>query len=115
MPTAASGRIVGVTIPEQLGRSPEGVPDLTVLSLQKLEFFGAQYTENGKIRMGLLVKSGEDFYLDPRGDQWVGGLRPLSDKLKKSAMDKYIAVVGVDAKDLPIEDNVDVVAQEVSE
>lgn len=114
MPTAASGRIVGVTTPEQLGRAPDGVPDLTVMHLKKLEFFGAQYTENGKVRGGMLVKDGDEFYLDPAGEQWTSRLRPLSDKLRKSAMDKYIALVGVDAKDLPMQDSVDVVAEEMT-
>jgi hypothetical protein len=113
MSTTTAGRVTGVTIPDQLGRAPEGVPDLTVLHMKELRMFGVQYTENGKMKAGMLVKDGDTFYLDPAGDQWVNRLRPLSDKLSKSAMAKFDQIVGVSAKDLPMDDSVDVVAMEM--
>ena len=112
MPGPNAGRVVGVTIPNQDGRAPDGVPDLTVLHLKELRMFGAQYTENGKLKSGMLVKDGDQFYLDPAGGDWVNRLRPLSDKLNKSATDKFEQQQPLAPKDLPIEDSVDVVAAE---
>lgn len=114
MPGQNAGRVVGVTTPEQLGRAPDGVPDLTVMHLKELRMFGAQYTENGKIRAGMFVKDGDEFYLDPSGGEWVNRLRPLSEKLSKSATAKFEQLQGITAKDLPMEDNVDIVATELT-
>lgn len=112
MPGQNAGRVVGVTTPEQLGRAPDGVPDLTVMHMKELRMFGAQYTENGKVKAGMLVKDGDEWYLDPSGGDWVNRLRPLSEKLSKSAAARFDSLQGLTAKDLPMEDAVDIVAAE---
>lgn len=112
MPGQNAGRVVGVTTPEQLGRAPDGVPDLTVMHLKELRMFGVQYTENGKVKAGMFIKDGETWYRDPSGGDWVNRLQPLSDKLSKSAAAQFDSLQGLTAKDLPMEDAVDVVAME---
>lgn len=112
--TSASGRVVGVTIPEGQNTERSNLPDLTIVNLAPLEFFAAQYVENGKLRMGMYIKAGNVTYLDPDGERWVNRLRQLSDKLAKNFGVKYAQMHGVQPGDVPLEDSVDVVAKELT-
>lgn len=110
------GRQVGVMIPAgQLTEEQRtNLPDLTIINLLPLEMFAAQYVEGGRVVAGHFVKSGDDFYLDPNGRQWLNNLRPLSAKLKESAAEGYRKLKGAVPAELPTTDQVDIVAEEVA-
>lgn len=85
--------------------------DLTVVSVNPLQMMGIVYAERGKLKRGLVVQDVQgDLYLAPNGDQWTAGLRPLSEKLAHNVKDGLDKVMGVPPTEVPLEDNVDVIA-----
>ncbi len=108
-------RHVGVAIPEGQAKEPTNLPELTVTSVNKLEFFGITYVEKAKLTPALVVRDVEgNLYLAPNGDAWVKGLRPLSDKLTNNVKDTLARLEGTPLDDVPAEDNVDVIAEEMA-
>lgn len=110
-----SARPVGVRIPEGQSLESTNLPPLTLVHLVPLEMFGGQYSdETGRLRGGMFVKSGDDFYLVPNGEQWIGQLRPLSNKLLAQAREAYRRLVSPKDAGVPTEDTVDVIASEIT-
>ena len=108
-------RPVGVMIPEGQNKQPSNLAELTVTSVNKLEFFGVTYVEKSKLTPGLVVRDMEgNLYLAPGGLQWVQGLRPLSDKLTNNVKELLLHLEGTPPEDVPIEDNVDVIAGDMA-
>ena len=109
-------RPVGVKIPEGQLSERSDLPSLTLVHLMPLEFMAAQYVDKaGKKVTGLFVKNGEDWYQAPNGDQWLAQFRTLSPKMDENAKAMYAKITGVpDNADVPLEDNVDVIAGETS-
>lgn len=108
-------RHVGVMIPEGQSKEPSSLAELTVTSINKLEFFGITYVEKAKLTPGLVVRDAEgNYYLAPNGVQWVQGLRQLSDKLTANVKDMVARVEGVPPEELPMDDNVDVIAGDMA-
>jgi len=103
-------RPVGVKIPEGQINDRSDKADLTVEHLLPIEFFAAQYVENGKIKQGLFCHSNGVFYMAPNGDQWLAGMRPLSEKLTTNVRHAYEAMKGAIPEDVPVTDTVDVIA-----
>lgn len=105
-------RHVGVKTPEGQIHDKSDKADLTVEHLMPMEFFGAQYVENGKLKTGLVVQSGGKFYLAPNGSQWLADMRELSKALTSNVKPLYDKLKGglID-EDVPVEDNVDIIAQ----
>jgi hypothetical protein len=103
-----------VKIPEGQLTEPSNLPDLTITGLTGLEFFAIEYVERGKKQSGLVVNANGILYLAPNGMQWLTGMRPLSDKLTKNVNDALDRVRGVAPEDVPVEDNVDVIAEELA-
>jgi hypothetical protein len=104
-------RPVGVKIPDGQLHDRSDKADLTVEHLIPMEFFGAQYVENGKLKAGLFVQSGGRFYLAPNGEQWISGMRELSEALTNNVRVIYDRIKGGPLKDVPLEDTVDIIAQ----
>lgn len=113
-------RPTGVTIPEgqraEAQPQDHNLPTLSVHNFGKLEMFAGQYVDSsGKLNAGFYVKFGDEFYLDPNGPAWFGGLKPLSDRHKQAVRARYESMLGnQDTTDVPTEDEVDVVAGEMA-
>lgn len=110
----AQGRHVGVMIPEGQLTEPSNLPDLTVTGFTSLNFFAVEYVERGKKQQGLVVDANGTLYLAPNGMQWLTGMRELSEKLGRNVKDGIARTQGVAPEDVPTEDNVDVIAQEIA-
>lgn len=109
------GRHVGVMIPSGQLEERTNLADLTVVSVNPFEMMGIVYVENGRLKPALVVKDTEGMlYLAPNGDQWTRGLRQLSNKLARNVKDGLDRVRGVSPTDVPMEDNVDVIAEEMA-
>lgn len=110
-------RPVGVKIPEGQLSERTDLPSLTLVHLVPMEFLAAQYVDkSGKMVTGLFVKSGSDWYQAPNGEQWLAQFRPLSPKMEANAKEKYSKLTGKsDITDVPLTDNVDVIAEETVE
>jgi hypothetical protein len=109
-------RPVGVKIPEGQLSERSDLPSLTLVHLMPLEFMAAQYVDkSGKKVVGLFVKNGKDWYQAPNGDQWLSQFRALSPKMEENAKAMYAKNTGItDTTDVPLEDNVDVIAGETA-
>lgn len=103
-------RHVGVKTPEGQIHDRSDKADLTVEHLMPMEFFGAQYVENGKLKTGLVVQSGGKFYLAPNGGQWLADMRELSEALTGNVKAIYDRIKGGPLEDVPHEDAVDIIA-----
>lgn len=111
----AQGRHVGVKIPQGQLEERTNLADLTVVSVNPMQMIGMVYVESGKLKRALVVKDVEgNLYLAPNGDQWIVGLRPLSDKLSKNVVDALHIVQGTAPEDLPTTDSVDVIAGDMA-
>jgi len=89
--------------------------DLAVVSVNPLQLMGVVYAERGKLKRGLVVRDVQgDLYLAPNGDQWTVGLRPLSEKLARNVREGFDRVMGVPPTEIPLKDNVDVIAGEMA-
>ena len=104
-------RPVGVKVPDGQLYDRSDKADLTVEHLLKMEFFAAQYVENGKLKSGLIVQSGGHFYLAPNGSTWLAGMRELSAKMTDNVKALYDQTTSGSIEDVPIEDTVDIIAQ----
>jgi len=104
-------RPVGVKIPDGQLHDKSDKADLTVEHLLKMEFFAAQYVENGKLKAGLVVHSGGRFYLAPNGSTWLAGMRELSEKMTNNVKSLYERTQSGPLEGVPVEDTVDIIAQ----
>jgi hypothetical protein len=102
-----------VKIPEGQINERTDRPDLTISHMLPMEFFAAQYVEANKLKSGLFVLSGGQFYLAPSGAEWLAGMRPLSDKMAANAQELYDRVHGGVPGDVPTEDIVDILGKDM--
>jgi hypothetical protein len=111
----AQGRHVGVMISQGQLTEPSNLPDLTLTGFTSLKFYAIEYVERGRKQQGLVVDANGTLYLAPNGMQWLTGMRELSERLGKNVKDGIARSQGVAPEDVPVEDNVDVIAQEIAE
>lgn len=109
-----SHRHVGVKIPQDQLTEQTDKPNLHVAHAFPVQFYAAQYVENGKLKMGLFFEMNGDIYLSPNSDEWLGRLSRCNPKLAKNIKEKLETLSGVPPEEVPIEDNVDVVAADMA-
>lgn len=111
----SQGRHVGVLIPSGQLDQKTSLSDLTVVSANPFEMLAIMYVENGRLKPALVLKDVEGtYYLAPNGEQWVRGLRQLSDKLAANVQEALDRIRGVPPADVPLTDKVDVIAGEIA-
>lgn len=103
-------------IPEGQEKDPSSLPELTITGLNKLEFFAVTYVEKARITQALVVRDITGaLYLAPQGDQWIRGMRPLSDKMTANVERQIQAIEGPPIKELSLKDSVDIIAEEIAQ
>lgn len=109
-------RSAGVAIPEGQNLTRSDLPSLTITSMVRIDFLAMQYVDDGgRVRSGLVCRAGDAFYLAPNGDQWLGQMRPLSERMAANTKAMFMRLYGESGPgEVPSGDDVDIIATEVA-
>lgn len=110
-----AARAAGVKIPDGQLFDRSDKPSLTLTGLLPLQFHAMRYVDNkGQEVAELVVQAGDEIYMAPDGAQWLAKMRPLSAAMKEKVI-HALQSMSPSQMDIPTQDNVDVVASEISQ
>ena len=107
-------RPMGVKIPQDQNAEVTDKPNLFVQHILPLKFFAMEYAEGGKMKKAMICEFNGDYYIAPNSEEWISRLSPVSSKLRKNISESLERVSGVPVEDIPLKDDVDVVAADMA-